>query len=80
MRGWVLQKMNWPWSAKPEPIHKAGTSASLTDRAGDARARGLESEKDVASTRPRKSFARGVAVGIAIMIPIWVWIALTLLR
>jgi hypothetical protein len=72
--------MNWPWSAKPEPIRKVGTLASLTDRATDAQARGLDAEKEGASARPGKSFARGVAVGIAIMIPIWVWLVLTLLR
>ena len=31
------------------------------------------------STEPRRSFARGVAVGIAIMIPIWVWLIIRFL-
>jgi hypothetical protein len=30
--------------------------------------------------QPRKSFFRGVAVGIAIMIPIWAWLILRLVH
>ena len=29
---------------------------------------------------PRKSFFRGVAVGLAIMIPVWAWLLIRLVR
>ncbi len=32
------------------------------------------------SDEPKKSFFRGVAVGLAVMIPVWVWVILWVLH
>ncbi len=39
-----------------------------------------EREDELSYVEPRKSFFRGIAVGLAIMIPIWTWLILRLLR
>jgi hypothetical protein len=41
---------------------------------------GARRDAEQPTIEPRRSFFRGVAVGLAIMIPIWTWLILWLLR
>ncbi len=40
----------------------------------------VDARPNEASIRPRKSFFRGVAVGLAIMIPVWAWLLMRLMH
>jgi len=37
-------------------------------------------DREESSVEPRRSFFRGIAVGLAIMIPIWTWLIIRLLH
>ncbi len=41
---------------------------------------GNGTSRSAVEPEPRKSFFRGVAVGLAIMIPLWIWLIIKLVR
>ena len=73
--------MNQRTPADPPPVvgGKAVVTAFVPGAYGDARD-ATERAIEQPNIEPRGSFFRGVAVGMAIMIPIWVWLAIRLLR
>jgi hypothetical protein len=75
--------MNQRTPADPPPaVGKKGLTSAFAPGiyvgAGEPSAEPSSGQASVAP--PRKSFFRGVAVGIAIMIPIWTWLIILLLR
>jgi hypothetical protein len=78
----VFTLMNEPNPAEPPPAigQKGLVSSFVADGRIAPRAHITAPGEELTSTKPRKSFFRGVAVGIAIMIPIWAWVILRLMR
>jgi hypothetical protein len=74
--------MNQRTPADPPPaVGKKGLSSAF---APDLYVRTGESPADLgadqSSAEPKRSFFRGIAVGLAIMIPIWTWLIIRLLH
>jgi hypothetical protein len=73
--------MNEQTPTEPQPVvGKKGLIAAFAPGAF-VRARGTRTDADTTPhpAEARTSFFRGVAVGLAIMIPLWVWLVLWLL-
>ena len=71
--------MNQRTPADPPPVggrRRSVFAPVIYDRASRP-ANSLAREPAV---QPRKSFFRGVAVGLAIMIPVWTWLLIRLIR
>jgi hypothetical protein len=65
-----------------EPHSVVGSKGPLSFTAGAARVTLPEAAAGIGqrSAEPKKSFFRGVAVGLAVMIPLWLWLILWLVR
>jgi hypothetical protein len=68
----------------PDPTPVAGKNGAISAFApvvpAETRKPGAAPDTELPAVEPRKSFFRGVAVGIAIMIPIWAWLIIRFLH
>lgn len=65
---------------EPQTVVSRQAPASLLEMDLRVRAPEPPAEVEQRTAEPRKSFFRGVAVGIGIMIPMWVWLILQYMR
>ena len=65
----------------PSAVGKKGLSSAFAPElyvaTGESAA---ERDNEQTYVEPRKSFFRGIAVGLAIMIPVWTWLIIRLLH
>jgi hypothetical protein len=72
--------MNQRTPADPPVGAKKGLASTCSQRLYVREGRPAdELSQDQPHVEPKKSFFRGVAVGIAVMIPIWAWIIIRIL-
>jgi hypothetical protein len=74
--------MNERTPADPPPVvgKRSLTAAFVPGVSAKTAQSGAVRDAGQPSIEPRRSFFRGVAVGLAIMIPIWTWLIIWLLR